>query len=424
MDNRPTTQLNSSRLDLLYRLSQAFNSSLDLEEVLNKVMDEVILAVKAERGFVMLSELDRSLEFKVARGMDHKTINDPEFQVSRSIVEKVAHEGQPVLTSDAQKDDRFSMHQSIMLLGLRSILCVPLLIKERTIGVIYVDNTMQTGIFSPSDLDLLSAIAWNAAIAIENARLYQLAVEKGRLERELQVARQVQVSLLPERAPDIPGWEIVATWQPARQVAGDYYDFFSIDNGSQGMLIADVTDKGMPAALFMAMTRSTVRASLESAGTPAEGIAHANKLIASDSSDGMFVTLFYAELNPVTAELVYVNAGHNPPIYIHQTGSGQFQITNLSRTGIALGVITEVEFHAKTLKMSPGDVLLMYTDGVTDAINPQGDSYDEQRLHDVLLSHASKPAECIASEIITSLQNFAGDRDPYDDITYIILKRK
>ena len=129
-------------------------------------------------------------------------------------------------------------------------------------------------------------------------------------------------------------------------------------------------------------------------------------------------------LNNLHEQLRFHHFLHNPPIYIQQTGSGQVQITNLDRTGIALGVITEAEFHAKSLRMSSGDILLMYTDGVTDAINPKGDRYDEHRLHDVILNHASKPAESIASEIINSLQKFAGDRDPYDDITYIILKRK
>ena len=177
------SQSSGDRLALLYRLSQTFNSSLDLDEVLNLVMDEVIAVTRAERGFVTLLEPDGSLVFRVARGMDQKTIDDPQFQISRSVVERVAREGEPILTGDAQRDDRFDMRRSVMVLGLRSIVCVPLKIKDQISGVVYVDNRLQTGIFTDADLELLTAIASSAAIAIENARLYQVAVEKGRLWR-------------------------------------------------------------------------------------------------------------------------------------------------------------------------------------------------------------------------------------------------
>ena len=192
----------SDRLALLYRLSQTFNSSLDLDEVLNRVMDEVVATTQAERGFVMLCEPGERLVFRAARGMDQKTIDEPRFQVSRSVVERVAREGQPILTSDAQVDDRFSMRDSVLILGLRSILCVPLKIKDQVLGVVYVDNRLQAGIFGQEQLGLLNAIAASAAIAIENARLYQVAIEKGRLERELQMAHDVQASLLPRQPRD------------------------------------------------------------------------------------------------------------------------------------------------------------------------------------------------------------------------------
>jgi GAF domain-containing protein len=206
MPTADVPRLSDDRLALLYRLSQTFNSSLDLQEVLNRVMDEAIAVMHAERGFVMLREPDGSLGFRVARGLDRETIDAPQFQVSRGVVTWVAQEGQPVLTSDAQRDDRFSMRDSVRALGLRSILCVPLVVRGRVSGVVYVDNRMQAGIFEQPDLELLASIASNAAIAIENARLYQLAVEKGRMERELQMAHEVQAGLLPREAPRVPGW--------------------------------------------------------------------------------------------------------------------------------------------------------------------------------------------------------------------------
>ncbi len=251
----------ADRLALLYRVSQDFNSSLDLDEVLNRVIDEVIAAVRAERGFLMLRDPVGQLHFRVARGIDRLTIEQPQFEVSRSVIMRVADEGRSVLTSNAQDDAWLKTHRSVAVLGLRSILCVPLQIKGALLGVIYVDNRLQSGIFQPADLELLTAIASNAATAIENARLYQVAIEKGRLERELQVARELQSSLLPHETPQLSGWEFAAYWQPARQVSGDFYDFISTSSGL-GIVIADVSDKGMPAALFMALSRTIMRASL------------------------------------------------------------------------------------------------------------------------------------------------------------------
>ncbi len=426
------SQPSGDRLALLYRLSQTFSSSLDLDEVLNRVMDEVIAVTRAERGFVMLHEADGRLVFRAARGMDQNTIDDPQFQVSRSVVERVAREGQPVLTSDAQSDDRFSMRQSVMILGLRSILCVPLRIKDQVSGVVYVDNRLQAGIFTQADLELLTSIASSAAIAIENARLYQVAVEKGRMERELQMAREVQASLLPHETPQIPGWEFAARWQPAREVAGDYYDFIPVGfNLAQvpnpapglGIVIADVSDKGMAAALFMALTRSIVRASVGHAPSPADGIARANRLICADSTGGMFVTLFYALLNPEAGEITYVNAGHNPPLLCKQGDRAeQDQLTQLTRTGMALGVVAASSFEQRTVHLSPGDFILLYTDGVTDATDAHLQDFGMERLRRVILEHRHAPATDVVAALEQAIGDFTSSTAPFDDIAIVVMK--
>jgi sigma-B regulation protein RsbU (phosphoserine phosphatase) len=413
------SQPSTERLALLYRLSQTFNSSLDLDEVLNRVMDEVIAATRAERGFVMLREADGRLVFHVARGMGQETIEEPHFQVSRGVVEQVAHEGQPILTSDAQSDDRFSMRQSVTVLGLRSILCVPLKIKDQVSGVVYVDNRLQAGIFTPADRELLAAIASSAAIAIENARLYQVAVEKGRLERELQMAYEVQAELLPREAPQVPGWDFAARWQPAREVAGDYYDFIPGDGGQLGLVIADVSDKGMAAALFMALTRSIVRASVDRAPSPADGIAHANQLICADATSGMFVTLFYGLLNPATGEFTYVNAGHNPPLLYR---ADQDQLTKLVRTGMVLGVIEDTLFEQHTLRLNAGDFIVLYTDGVTDATDAHLQGFGMERLQCVILDHRHAPAADVVAALEQAIGDFAGSTAPFDDVAIVVIK--
>ncbi len=417
-----STQISIERLALLYRLSQTFNSTLDLDEVLNRVMDEVIAATHAERGFVMLCEGDR-LAFRAARGMDHETIDDPEFQVSRGVVDRVARERQPVLTSNAQDDDRFSMRQSIMFLGLRSILCVPLTIKDRVLGVVYVDNRLQSGIFGQADLDLLAAIASSAAIALDNARLYQVAVEKGRLEREFQMARELQASLIPRQTPQIPGWEFAARWLPAREVAGDYYDLISLPDGRLALVIADVCDKGMASALFMALSRSIVRASLLGAPSPAEGIVRANRLICADARSQMFVTLFCALLEPETGQVTYVNAGHNPPLLCKRNAAGGEPLAKLVPTGMALGVLPEALFEQRIRQLDAGDWMLLYTDGVIDARDPQGRFFEEERLERVLLDHRHGSAVEILTALEVAIQGFTASTAQFDDIALLVVRR-
>jgi sigma-B regulation protein RsbU (phosphoserine phosphatase) len=339
------------------------------------------------------------------------------------VVERVAREGQLVLTSDAQSDDRFSMRQSVMSLGLRSILCVPLKIRDKISGVVYVDNRLQTGIFGQADLELLNAIASSAAIAIENARLYQVAVEKGRMERELQMAHEVQASFLPRETPQVPGWEFAVRWQPAREVAGDFYDFIPLDSGQLGLVIADVSGKGMPAALFMVLARSIVRASVARAPSPADGIAHANRLICADSTSGMFVTLFYALLDPATGEFTYVNAGHNPPL-LCQPGdcAGQDQLTPLTRTGMVLGVLEDARFEQHSLRLNRGDLILFYTDGVTDAVDAQGQDFGMERLQRVLLEHRHASAADVVVALERAIGDLVGSAAPFDDVAMVVIK--
>jgi sigma-B regulation protein RsbU (phosphoserine phosphatase) len=425
MTTSQTSPASEDHHHLLLRLAETFNSSLELDVVLNLVMDEVISAVQAERGFVMLKEASNEqdggeLEFRVARGIDRQTIDDPQFQVSRGVVEKVARGGEPLLTSDAQLDSRFSGRESIMILGLRSILCAPLKVKDNVTGVIYVDNHLQAGIFTDADLELLCGIASSAAIAIENARLYQVAVEKGRMERELQVARKVQSSLIPQEIPQLSGWDIAARWVPARQVSGDFYDFYPMGDSALGFVIADVVDKGMPAALFMAYSRNILRASMIGAASAKAGITNANRTICADAAYGMFLTMVYAAIRADQGEVTYLNAGHNPPLLL-RTGSDN--IAQLTRTGMLVGVDEGATYEQRTLSLGPGDIIVFYTDGVVEAIDPLEEDFGMVRLKEVILAHKEESADKIISAIETVLDEFTGSSAPFDDITLIVARR-
>ena len=414
------TQPSGDRLAMLYRISQTFNSTLDLREVLDRVMDEVVAVTRAERGFLMLRGHDGSLEFRTARGIEQRTIEEPEFQISRGIVDRVALEGRPLLTSDAQLDPLLGERASVRLLGLRAILCVPLEVKGKVVGVVYVDSRIQSGVFSPDDLDLLAGIASSAAIAIDNARLYQVAVEKGRMERELQVAREVQASLIPQSAPLVEGWEFAGWWQPAREVSGDFYDYPFFGDGHQGLLIGDVTDKGMPAALFMAHSRSIVRASAAAAADPLGAIRNANASLCAQTTNGMFVTLCLAHFEPGSGRLTYVNAGHNPPLHWDSLKKGW---KPFERSGLPLAIDPQAEYTQHTVDARPGDALVFYTDGVTDATNLADEFFGRERLLEVLGAHAGRPAAEQGDRLRQTLAAFIGPAALYDDVTFVIARR-
>jgi sigma-B regulation protein RsbU (phosphoserine phosphatase) len=306
-------------------------------------------------------------------------------------------------------------------LGLRSVLCVPVSLKGETIGAIYVDNRLQAGIFTRDDLELLGAIASSAAVAIENARLYEVAVEKGRMERELQVARQVQASLIPSDLPEVDGWEFAAFWQPAREVGGDFYDFIHTEPRRMGIVIADVSDKGMGAALFMALTRSIVRATASASDSPDRAITQANRLICADASNGMFVTLFYAHLDPGSGTMEYVNAGHNPPLLFH---SNQNAWEELARTGMALGVDDSLQLKHRTVLLDPGDFVVMYTDGVPEATDAGYREFGMERLRRIVAENCRASASEKVRSVEKALNEFTGSSPQSDDITVVVAKRE
>jgi serine phosphatase RsbU (regulator of sigma subunit) len=412
--------LSEDRLSLLYRVSQTFNSSLDLGEVLNRVMDEVVAATRAERGFVMVRQDDGAFRFGAARGLDQRTVEAPEFQVSRGIVDRVAAEGKPLLTSDAQTDAWLASRDSVRIVGARAILCVPLELKGRVEGVIYVDSRLQTGVFSPDDVAMLQGIAASAAIAIDNARLYQVAVEKGRMERELQVAREVQTSLLPREVPNLTGWDFAAWWHPARQVSGDFYDFVTFRDGSLGLVIGDVTDKGMPAALFMATARSVVRASVASAYEPALALEQANDALAAEAPNGMFVTLLLAQLTPGHGGVRVANAGnHRPILYRASLGT----LVELGAPDLPLAIDAGVHYQTAEELLVPGDFLLLHTDGLTDATDASHALFGIGRVRSVLLEHRSASADELRERLRLAVAGFVGSLPPYDDVTFLLARR-
>jgi sigma-B regulation protein RsbU (phosphoserine phosphatase) len=437
------------RVTLLYRLSQTFNSSLNLDEVLNRVIDEVITAIHAENGFMVLRQADGKLDFPVARGMDRTVIDDPQSPVVLEILTRVIEQGKPVLISNTMVKNRSTNHRKRNTLESISILCVPLTIRGNIIGALYLENCCDAGVFSQEDVELLDTIGASAAIAIENARLYREAVEKGRMEHELQVARKVQRDFLPRMLCQPLNWEISARLEAAREVGGDFYDVISLDEDRLvGLVLGDVCDKGVGSALFMALFRSLIRAFAEQhvcADGKLANVRSENRMdpvFQRDQGTGqstidistlvntvyltnqyinnhhylsnMFTTLFIAVIDPANGNMAYVNCGHEPPILVNN----RVIKDRLNPTGPVLGILPDMKFQVKQLVMTPGDTLLAYTDGVIDAMDVKGEPFSKERL----LSLAQIPAEsteALLDKITASLQTHIGDHNPYDDIALL-----
>jgi serine phosphatase RsbU (regulator of sigma subunit) len=273
--------------------------------------------------------------------------------------------------------------------------------------------------FRARRLEIITGIAQQAALAIQNDLLQNEMVVRERLETEIQLARQIQQTFLPDSLPQFADWELAARWKTARQVGGDFYDVFDLPNNRLGLFIADVADKGVPAALFMALTRTLVRAAVIETDSPAEAMERVNDLLIPDTRQGMFVTAVYAVLDMDKGELTYVNAGHNPPLWVKRNG----EIERLTRTAIALGVVIGEPVEQRTIKLESGDHFLLYTDGLTESFNAENEFFGEPRLLDAIASNDSASASNLLDVVESSLLNFVQDMPPADDLTMLVLRR-
>lgn len=417
-DQPALDKIGPEHLLTLYEITRAMTSSLDFDEVLNNVMDSIMQVTRAQRGFLMIAEGGHGqLRVLVARGLDGEKLEE-ENAYSTTIVNQVVATRQPLLTNNAQYDERYKPGASIIMRGLRAILSAPMMVKDQLIGVVYVDTSLRSGNFTESDLRLLSAVAGQAGVAIENARLYRVAVEKGRIQRELQMAREIQESLLPHHMPQIPGFDVAARWRSAREVAGDFYDLFMLADNSLGLVIADVSDKGAPAALFMAVARTMIRTHANAGFSPLETMARTNSLIYEDAESGMFVTVYHSLLRP-DGTSTHVNAGHNPPLLLRTSTR---EVFFMPRGGRAIGWFADNPLQAVELQLEPGDVLVYYTDGLTEAENDNREFFGEERLAESVLAAAGQSAEAIIDQIVSDVDAFCNGVPPLDDLTLCVVR--
>ena len=406
-------------LALISKVGITLLSSATLSETLEQIVTLVFEAVPADRCLIMMrDEGSEDLRVAVARLRD-RAGEVGEIRVSRNVLDEVVIRGKSVLTSDAQHDPRFATG-TVVLQGVRSVLAVPLGVSEKVFGIIYADSPIAEGRFTEDHLKVLTTLASVAAIRVENARLVEARLERERFERELALASEIQQRFQPTAPPHIGGYELQGISFPCYEIGGDYYDFIERDDGRLVIALGDVSGKGTAAALLMSSLHAAIHAQSASHDSLVATISAVNRYLADNIPANRFVTLFYAELDPESGALSFLNAGHNPPLIIHSAGT----VEQLASGGLPLGIKPDAEYREGRTQLQPGDVLVIYSDGVTEAVSPTGEEFGPTRLYEVVQRNVEASAAGIRDRIESSLTKFAQGTSAADDITLVIVKRQ
>ena len=409
-------------LNALLEVSRALGAEMHLDSLLPVIIHKTTEVMDAERSSLFIYDPDSDeLWSKVAEGMDEKTIR---FPAGVGIAGDVAKTLETANIPDAYDDTRFNPEfDKQSNFKTKSVLCMPMTTRKgELIGVIQVLNKTDGGTFQEGDEKLLEALCIQAGVAIVRARLTEAFLEKQRIEESLKLAADIQMGMLPSTFPAFPernDFDLFAGIIPAKEVGGDFYDFFLIDKKHLCFVIGDVSGKGIPAALFMALTKTQIKASSSRRRTPEDVLYRANNDLCHENESGMFCTLFYGIMNMETGEVTYANAGHNPP-YIINKNSEPVQIE--STGGIALGVMEEMEFESATFTVSKGDSIFLYTDGVNEAMNEADEEYSYERLEDYLKENSTGSITDMVNKNLESVKEFAGAAPQSDDITVLALR--
>lgn len=406
-------------LALISKVGITLLASATLNETLEQIVSLVFEAVPADRCLLMMRD-EGSEELRVAVARLRDRVGEVgEIRVSRNVLDEVVMRGKSVLTSDAQHDPRFASG-TVVLQGIRSVLAVPLGVADQVFGIIYADSPIADGRFTEDHLKLLTTLASVAAIRVENARLAEARLQQERLERELALAMEIQQRFQPAAPPHVPGYELQGISFPCYEIGGDYYDFIKRDDGRLVIALGDVSGKGTAAALLMSSLHAAIHAQSGSHDSLVATISAVNRYLADNIPPNRFVTLFYAELDPETGTVSFLNAGHNPPLIVHSAGT----VEQLASGGLPLGIKPNAEFREGRTQMQLGDVLVIYSDGVTEAASPSGEEFGSTRLYEVVSRNIDASAAGIRDRIESALTKFSQGTQAADDITLVIVKRQ
>lgn len=410
---------------------RALGSGRVLDEVLALVLDAAIDVAGAERGFIMLAPkvdaVGAELEMKLARAKGRVTLPGTGFKTSRKVPEEVFATGELQIVADLLDGDLANVHLGTVQLGIRHVACIPLRMvryldradmknEQKNIGVLYLDSREKGSLLAPHTRTALDTLATEAGVAIENARLYRETLEKARIEHELKVAAVIQKALLPEGKHTGPFYESAGMSVQARSIGGDFFDMQEMPNGQFGFLCGDVAGKGPAAALLTSKILGIFSAFASVGDSPEQTVDHINKVLTRRAIDARYATMLYGQLSP-SGKLSFCNAGHNPPLIYGADG-----LRRIESGGMPVGLFEFAPYSADTVELKPGDTMVLYSDGVTEAHNVAGDEFGEARLVEVVEKHHRGSADVVLEQIVNAVTEFARGAEQYDDITALVVK--
>jgi sigma-B regulation protein RsbU (phosphoserine phosphatase) len=411
------------RYRLLLELSQRISRTLDLQVVLDDLLHVLRSAVACDAAGVFVLNQAVPLAGRTASnliagmvqvGFDDPPLDDPMLRSGKGIVGHVIHTGEMVNAPDVRRDPRYVAGRAATL----SELAVPIVSEAGTIGCLNVESD-RPSFFTPADAELVQFFASAAALSIGKALLHRQVLEKQRLEDQLRVAHEVQAGLLPGAPPDLPGYDVAAVNLPTHAIGGDYYDYVPLDGDRLGLVVADVSGKGIPAALIMATFRASLRTEMRRRASLPAVAAQLNGAVLEFRDASRFVTAVCAVLDATTGGLTYVNCGHNPPLLLRAGGGRE----TLRRGGAALGLFAGERFRAGTVRLEPGDTLVLYTDGVVEPADAHEAEFGEERLEAAIRAASDRPASEALRSVIEATRAFSGRERYDDDFTLVVVKR-
>ena len=417
LDVRPEVKLKG-----VLEISRSLAGTIDLETLLPRMLDTLFeIFPQADRGSILLKDLESDRLIPAAQ-KHRQGGRDETVRMSRTILEKVLAEKTAILSADAANDERFDASESISSLVIRSMMCVPMLdLQGNPSGVINLDTQNALRKFTQEDLDLLLAVAGQAALTYESARLLTSHLQKQKQDSEMNVAMGVQHALLPDVLPTVPGYEFFASYDSAQAVGGDYYDCFMLGEDKVCISFGDVAGKGVPGALIMSRMSSVVQSTMSFTHDVGEAVASINKQMCHKMVEGRFVTYVLAVLDLNTHEITLVNAGHMSPLI--RKGDGSIDEFDENLIGVPVGIMEEYPYEIATRTIEPGEMIVLITDGVDEAMDPDGNLYTKNRVVEFVSSNSSSDAEELGTALLADVRKHANGRDQNDDITIMTFSR-
>ncbi len=406
------------RLMLFIEITQALSTSLKVEEVLPKVLGKLFEIFRfAERGFIMLIE-DGVL---TPRWYTTRNNADSQLRVSKTIVDRVLETKEAIISKNASDDQRFETSRSIASYPIRSVMCAPLLDRDRNaIGCIQIDSMAKGAEFNYGDLEVLITVALQAGLAVVNARVHEEALEKREIERDMELGNEVQNRILPQERPKVPAYQFFDFYKPAQSIGGDYYDYVQLEDGRWAIIVADVVGHGIPAALLMVKFSAEARFALANEKTPVDVIQRLNNSITELSLD-RFITMVLAIFDPKTHEFSIVNAGHNPPLL--RKKDGQVTHPDQEQSGFPIGIVPDAEYPEFKLKLEPGETLSLFTDGMFECANESEEQFGINRLIRTIQKCPTGMPGKVGIEIVETVEDFSVTNEQLDDMCLVCVGR-